>query len=73
MAQKGFIDIGQRFRPTGDGPFGRPQAIWRVINSFEGTDGMAYAHLISEADPSASKTVSIAALMDKRLYRPEGA
>ena len=50
MVQKGFIDVGERFRPTGEGPFGRRQAVWRVINSFEGTDGMAYAHAIRGAE-----------------------
>lgn len=71
MTRQSFIDVGQRFRPTGEAPFGRRQAVWRVVGSFEGTDGMAYAHLINEADPTAAKTVSVSALMDKRLYKHE--
>jgi hypothetical protein len=73
MVRQISVEVGERFRPTGDAPFGRAQAVWRVIGSFEGTDGMTYAHLISESDPTSSKTVSVVALLDKRLYRQEAA
>jgi len=42
--------------------------VWVVEDLFIASDGMPYAKLAAEADPSLSKTLSIAALIDRRRF-----
>jgi hypothetical protein len=41
-----------------------------VEDLFIASDGMSCAKLAAEADPSLSKTLSIAALIDRRRFLP---
>jgi hypothetical protein len=41
-----------------------------VEDLFSASDAMPYAKLTAEADPSLSKTLSIAALIDRRRFIP---
>jgi hypothetical protein len=41
-----------------------------VEDLFTASDAMPYAKLVAEADPSLSKTLSIAALIDRRRFLP---
>src|SRR5579871_2778627 len=43
--------------------------MWRVIQLFEGADGVAYARLVNAADQSLTKTVATGALLDRNLFR----
>ena len=43
--------------------------VWRVVQLFEGADRVAYAKLVNVADRSLTKTVAIAALLDRSLFR----
>ena len=43
--------------------------VWRVVQLFEGADGVAYAKLVNAADRSLTKTVAAAALLDRTLFR----
>ena len=43
--------------------------VWRVVQLFEGADGVPYARLVNAADRSLTKTVATAALLDRSLFR----
>ena len=64
----GNVDAGQRYRETRPGFLGRTGPVWSVVNVFTGTDGLQYARLVSEADPSLEKSISAAVLADKRRF-----
>ena len=52
-----------------DSTAGRQSSIvWRVVDLFQGTDGIAYARLVSTADRSNAKTIAAKALKDRSLY-----
>jgi hypothetical protein len=44
-------------------------AVWRVVQLFEGGDGVHYARLVNAADGSLTKTVATGALLDRSLFR----
>jgi hypothetical protein len=43
--------------------------VWRVVQLFEGGDGVRYARLVNAADRSLTKTVATDALLDRNLFR----
>jgi hypothetical protein len=47
-------------------------AVWRVVQLFEGGDGVPYARLVNAADRSLTKTVATGALLDRSLFRHAG-
>ena len=64
------VQIGERYREAGTDAFGQPRRrIWRVENTYTGVDGLAYAHLVDEAD-GTSKTIATSALLDRSFYVP---
>lgn len=44
--------------------------VWRVVDLFEGRDGIPYARLVNTNDRSLTKTVATEALLDRNLFRP---
>jgi len=44
--------------------------VWRVVDLFEGRDGIPYARLVNANDRSLVKTVATEALLDRSLFRP---
>ncbi|MBI3517503.1 MAG: hypothetical protein HY060_26015 [Proteobacteria bacterium] len=46
--------------------------VWRVVQLFDGGDGVRYARLVNAADRSLTKTVAAAALLDRSLFRHAG-
>jgi hypothetical protein len=64
----GNVAVGQRYRETRSGFLGRTGPVWSVVNVFTGTDGLQYARLVCEADPSLEKSISTAILADKRRF-----
>ncbi len=48
--------------------FGQPQPEWIVENVYRVSDGIEHARLISAADPRECKTLSLAALRDRRRF-----
>jgi hypothetical protein len=44
--------------------------VWRVVDLFEGRDGIPYARLVNTNDRSLVKTVATEALLDRTLFRP---
>jgi hypothetical protein len=63
------VKSGQVYRATGKTYLGRPSVGWTVTRIFTGYDGLAYAQLINQGDSSLTKTVSLAALTDPRLFQ----
>lgn len=61
-----FVNAG----PSAIGP--GSAGVWRVVQLFEGADGVAYARLVNAADRSLTKTVATAALLDRSLFRQAG-
>jgi hypothetical protein len=53
-----------------DSALGRAGDVWVIGDLFIASDGMSYAKLAAEVDPSLSKTLSIAALIDRRRFLP---
>ena len=47
-------------------------AVWRVVQLFDGRDGVPYARLVNAADRSLTKTVATGALLDRSLFRSAG-
>ena len=41
---------------------------WQVVKVFRGTDGLEYAQLRNETDPSRVKSVACRALLSRKLY-----
>jgi hypothetical protein len=68
MASLPAISIGQRFRDIQMRKFGRPGLEWVVRDLITGTDGVAYARLVSAADPTLLKTLSFAVLADRHRF-----
>lgn len=69
MAQAPSITVGQRFRDIQQRNFGRPGLEWVVRDLLTGTDGVAYARLVSAGDPSLQKTLSFAVLSDRHRFQ----
>ncbi len=65
------IAPGQRYRDAGVTAFGRPsRTVWIVDEFWRGSDGFAYVRLVNEMRPTRTKTLSLAAFTDHRLYVP---
>ena len=64
------VEVGQRYCSRHSNSLGRAGDVWVVEDLFIASDGMPYAKLAAEADPSLSKTLSIAALIDRRRFLP---
>jgi len=64
------VGVGQRYRSCHANFLGRTGDVWVVADLFTASDAMPYAKLAAEADPSLSKTLSIAALIDRRRFLP---
>jgi hypothetical protein len=64
------VEVGQRYRSCHANFLGRAGDVWVVEDLFTASDAMPYAKLAAEADPSLSKTLSIAALIDRRRFLP---
>jgi hypothetical protein len=62
------VKSGQVYRAAGKTYLGRPSVGWTVSKIFTGYDGLSYAQLINQGDTSVTKTVSLAALTDPRLF-----
>ncbi len=62
------ISIGQRFRDVQQRSFGRPGLEWVVRDILTGTDGLAYARLVSAGDPTKLKSLSFAVLADRHRF-----
>jgi hypothetical protein len=43
--------------------------VWRVVDLFQGRDGIPYAKLVNTNDSSLTKTVATEALLDRNLFR----
>lgn len=69
MASQMNIEVGQRFRDLRLNAFGAPcRTVWVVDRVWHGPDGHDYAQLVRESNPDTRKTISTAALVDRRLY-----
>jgi hypothetical protein len=66
---KSEVKFGQIYRATGKTYLDRPSAGWSVIKIFTSHDGLAYAQLVNQGDPTLTKTVSLDALTDPRLFQ----
>ena len=64
------VEVGQRYRSRHSNFLGRAGDVWVVEGLFTASDAMPYAKLAAEADPSLSKTLSVAALIDRRRFLP---
>ena len=65
---KSEVKFGQVYRATGKTYLDRPSAGWSVTKIFTSHDGLAYAQLVNQGDPTLTKTVSLDALTDPRLF-----
>ncbi len=61
------ICAGQRFKKA-DAPF----IVWEVVTVSEGADGIPHARMTRVGETHTTKTVSVYALRDERLYRFAG-
>ncbi|HKT20404.1 MAG TPA: hypothetical protein VJR47_20280 [Stellaceae bacterium] len=61
---------GQRFRDARPTLFGRIAPEWTVRDVFVGSDGLSYARVALDSDPSRSKTLSVAVLTDRHHFVP---
>jgi hypothetical protein len=69
----GSVTLEDRFISAGRSAVGRGvTAVWRVVQLFEGRDGVPYARLVNAADRSLTKTVATDALLDRSLFRSAG-
>ena len=65
------IGVGDRFVAAAVTAFGIPRHdVWQVTHVFDGTDSVEYARLEALDRSLRVKTVALAALWDRRLYRP---
>jgi hypothetical protein len=69
MSKQPRVAVEDRFTPATCAVTGRSTAIiWRVVDLFEGRDGIAYARVVNHADPSLAKTLAAQALLDRSLF-----
>src|SRR5258708_20260450 len=64
------VEVGQRYRSRHSNFLGRAGDVWVVEDLFIASDAMPYAKLAAGAAPSPTKTLSIAALIDRRRFLP---
>ncbi|HSV29743.1 MAG TPA: hypothetical protein VLL76_09285 [Candidatus Omnitrophota bacterium] len=62
MAKREVV-TGQRYQPTDS------SAVWEVREVVKDAEGISHARLTRVGDPTAMKTISVAALRDNRLFR----
>ncbi len=63
------VEIGDRFKPVDVSAFGRPLRIgWRVSKITRKAGGFDHAQLVSDTDPIDTKTISVGALLDTKLF-----
>jgi len=62
------VKFGQVYRATGKTYLDRPSSGWTVTRIFTSNDGLVYAQLVNQGDATLTKTVSLAALTDPRLF-----
>jgi hypothetical protein len=65
------IAAGLSFKSTGAKWLDMPAIIWTVEGVYARSDGREHALLVSQSDRTMHKTVSVDALRDARLFRPE--
>ncbi|MBV8169094.1 MAG: hypothetical protein JO021_20035 [Alphaproteobacteria bacterium] len=71
MAKHPKVTLEDRFLPATKKTTGKTTGIvWRVVDLFEGRDGIPYARLVNTNDRSLTKTVATEALLDRSLFRP---
>jgi hypothetical protein len=68
MGRKRLVEKGQRYRAIGEGFLGRPTPVWIVEDVFTNIDTIEYARLVSSADPTMRKTLSVVILSDRRRF-----
>jgi hypothetical protein len=66
------VTIEDRFVNATRATPGYVAAVWRVVQLFEGGDGVRYARLVNAVDRSLTKTVAAGALLDRSLFRHAG-
>jgi hypothetical protein len=62
------VAIGEQVQELGIGYLGKRAPVWVVEETFTKADERHYAKLICAADASLQKTLSIAALADRRRF-----
>jgi hypothetical protein len=70
MRQEHSVKRGQRFRDARPTLFGRVAPEWTVRDVFVGSDGLSYARVSLDSDPSRSKTLSVIVLTDRHHFVP---
>lgn len=70
MESRQPIARGARYRDVQMTVFGQPQPEWIVEDVYRVSDGIEHARLVSAADPGERKTLSLAALRDRRRFVP---
>ncbi|HXS42511.1 MAG TPA: hypothetical protein VN766_20110 [Stellaceae bacterium] len=70
MRQEHTVKRGQRFRDARPTLFGRVAPEWTVRDVFVGSDGLSYARVFLDSDPSRSKTLSVIVLTDRHHFVP---
>lgn len=70
MRQEHMVKRGQRFRDARPALFGRVAPEWTVRDVFVGSDGLSYARVVLDSDPSRSKTLSVIVLTDRHHFVP---
>jgi hypothetical protein len=62
------VSLRQIYQAVGKTYLARPAPSWAVIDVFMGHDGLRYAKLLNQEDKSLTKTISVEALNDGRLF-----
>jgi len=62
------VEPGLRFRAVSAGPFAHGSRVWRVVGLRRGPDGREVAAVVAADDRTVAKTLSVDALLDRRLY-----
>jgi hypothetical protein len=62
------VQLGQRVRPIERLCFGAEPSAWEVVDIFTGSDGFGYARIRRVGTAKDFKTMSLAALTDRRRY-----
>ena len=69
MAKRRSIESRERYREVGSGYLGKMPRVWVIEETFtKEADGLGYALLACEHDPSVRKTLSVAVLTDRRRF-----
>ncbi|HXY98954.1 MAG TPA: hypothetical protein VEI03_03070 [Stellaceae bacterium] len=70
MAEAAIIGTGRRYRDSKLRLWGHQSRTWVVESVFIGADGLEHVRLCCLDEPSLYKTLSTAALKDKRQFEP---